>query len=408
MTGVRTETFSQNQVVFTSTTNDTVHKFWRVNVDTPFVFDNISEKLDLIAPLQGNDFGPITVSHDGNWYAFTSQRFDVDAQGWAALTITNSDFTSYEVVHDSSGQLIHSEGIAYVFNGGNGIVFVADFGNHNRDVFVIYKTGGNWGMPENLTFGSSYNYNYCPYLSADGAKILFDASSTSFPSTAIGEMNIDGNNLTFPIVASSMLNGIAAHSPCYGIDGSIIYEGDASGERIWRLPNGSLTPLLINATYGNDNSPVTLPDGRIASLWLPGSWHEIKIMNVDGTNGYMLTDNSSLFTEVFDIGISSGPSYLVGINDVNASEVLKIFPNPSNGVFQYYLSNKLRTTDIIEIYNILGEKVLNETRMSSDFSIHKISDNQANKIDISTYPKGIYIVKIIAGVKIYTEKIVVQ
>ena len=291
-----TASYCQNQVVFTSTTNDTIHKFWRVNVDSPFVFDNISQRLDLIAPLQGQDYGPITVSHDGNWYAFTSQRFDIDAQGWAALTITNSDFSSFEVIHDSNGQVIHSEGTAYVLSGGNAVVFVADFGNHNRDIFAIHKTGGSWGLPINLTTSSTYNYNYCPYVSSDGLKVLFDAGSSTFPSTAIGEMNIDGSGLSFPITSASMPNGIAAHSPCYDIDGSIIYEGDASGERIWRLPNGSLTPSLVNASYGNDNSPVTLPDGRIASLWLPGSWHEIKIMNVDGTQGQVSAQRYRFFS----------------------------------------------------------------------------------------------------------------
>lgn len=390
--------FTQNQVVFTSLTNDTIHEFWRVNVDTPFVFDNISQKLDMIAPLQGKDYGPIIVSHDGNWYAFTSERFDADAQGWAALTITNSDFSTYEVIHDSTGQLIHSEGIAYVLSGGNTIVFTADFGNHNKDIFIIHKTGANWGMPRNLTVNSSYDFNYCPYVSSDGLKVLFDASNTPFPSTAIGEMNIDGSGIGFPITASSLPSGIAVHSACYGIDGSIIFEGDASGERLWWLPYGSLTTYLINASYGNDNSPVTLPDGRIASLWLPGGWHEIKIMNSDGTNGYMLTDSSSLFTEVFDVGISACPAYVMGVNEVSLPAAFKVFPNPSSGIF-YLTTDKIETyKKELEIYNVFGEKV---------YSI-PLMKQSSNKIDISDSPKGIYLLKLIKGEKTYSIKIIIQ
>jgi hypothetical protein len=56
----------------------------------------------------------------------------------------------------------------------------------------------------------------------------------------------------------------------------------------------------------NDNSPCVLPDGRVVSLWLlrPGGsgFHEIKVMDPDGTNQFMaLTD-----VNVFDVGIGCG------------------------------------------------------------------------------------------------------
>jgi hypothetical protein len=377
--------FAQSQVVFTSVKNDTVYKFWRVNVDTPFVFDNISQKLDLIAPLPGKDYGPITVSQDGSWYAFASERFDADAQGWAALTVTNSNFTTYEVIHDSLGQVIHSEGKVYVLSGGNAIVFCADFGNHNRDIFVIHKNGPNWGMPVNLTVSSTYDYNYYPYVSDDGLKILFDASPSSFPSTAIGEMNINGSGLSFPVTAASMTSGIAAHSPCYGIDGSIIYEGDAAGERIWKLPYGSSTPTIINASYGNDNSPVTLTDGRIASLWLPGGWHEIKIMNADGTNGYMLTDSSSLFTEVFDAGISSAHSYITGIAENITPALMNIFPNPVSEEINISFT-AIPENSLVELLDVTGKIVLSG----------KISTpEQTIKLNCKSLSNGVYIIKLL-------------
>lgn len=390
--------FAQSQIVFTSSTNDTVNKFWRVNVDTPLVFDNISERLDLIAPLQGKDYGPITVSHDGNWYAFTSERFNADVQGWAALTIIKSDFLNFEVIHDSTGQVIHSEGKACVLSGGNAIVFVADFGNHIRDIFVIYKNGSNWGMPINLTASSIYDYNYCPYVSSDGLKILFDAGNSSFPSTAIGEVNIDGSGLTFPVDASSMSGGVAAHSPCYGIDGSIIYEGDASGERIWMLPFGSFTPSVVNALYGNDNSPVTMPDGRIASLWLPGNWHEIKIMNADGTNGYLLTDSSSLFTEVFDIGISACLSYMVGTDENPVPALMKIFPDPVSDEVNISFSEN-QYNGLIEMTDITGKNVMSRI-------INK--GEQIITFNCSNLPDGIYIIKLFSADDCAFEKVIVK
>ncbi|MDD3875223.1 MAG: T9SS type A sorting domain-containing protein [Bacteroidales bacterium] len=394
-------TFPQSQVVFTSLTNDTLQKFWRVNVDSPFVFDNISQRLDQIAPLQGADYGPITVSADGNWYAFASERFDVDAQGWAALTITNSDFTSYEVIRDSTAQVIHHEGLAHVLAGGNAIVFVSDFGNHSRDIFVIHKNGNNWGMPVNLTYTSSYNYNYCPYISSDGSKILFDAGNSSFPSTAIGQVNINGTGLGFPITASSLPNGIAVHSPCYNINEDIIFEGDAAGEKIWWLPNGSLTTFIINPSYSNDNSPVTLPDGRIASLWLPDNWHQIKIMNADGTNGYLLTDSSALFTEVFDIGISTGPAYPVNINETLNQYLWDVFPNPTEGILNLTFENVLSLNSKFTMCNILGELVF-----ESDIKTNNMHEKKSTVLDISKFPKGTYFIVLFDGKTTTTKKII--
>ena len=389
--------YSQQQLVFTGIKSDTIHEFWRVNIDSPFVFDNISSRLNAIAPFSGQDFGPVSVSHDGSWYAFTSQRFDADAQGWAALTITSSDFSHYEVIRDSLGNLIHSEGLSCVFAGGRNIVFVADNGTHNRDIFLLLKNGSTWGMPRNLTATSTYAYNYWPFVSNDGKKILFDAGPTSFPSVAIGEVNIDGSGLSYPIVAGAMLNGIAAHSPCYGLDGSIIYEGDALGERIWRLPNGSLTPSAVYATYGDDNSPTTLPDGRIASLWLPGTYHRIKIMNADGTNGYLLTDSSWRFTEVFDIGLSAGSGYPLSITETTDKNDLQITPNPSNGVFRINLKDSPAHPVILEFYKMTGEKIHKEVMQAS-----------SEIVNISGISQGIYLLKVIDNSKVSFSKIIIR
>ncbi len=52
----------------------------------------------------------------------------------------------------------------------------------------------------------------------------------------------------------------------------------------------------------------------------------------------------------------------------------------------------------VEIYNVLGEKILSdEFSLSSGFAV-----------DLSAQPKGIYLAKINSGSEIYERKIVVQ
>ena len=356
-------TFAQSRIVFTAVSGDDSYIFCSVNTDAPFIYENISAHLDSIAPYQGSDSGPIVISHDGNWYSFLSTRFDPDAQGWEALTIVKSDFSEYEAIHDASGNLIHPEGKAMVLNNGDGVVYVTGDGNHARDVFVLQKTDGHWGNPVNITVESPYEYNYFPFVSEDDSTVLFDAGNESFPSTAIGKVNINGTGISFPVTSASLPDGIAVHSPAYDDEMNIIFEGDAAatGERIWKLPHNSSVPELITMGFPDDNSPVTLDNNRIASLWLPESWHQIKIMNSDGSESVLLTDSCALFTEVFDIGLSSAPADPTKItkNKISGNEIT-VFPNPAEGSFSIRISNKGKTIGTLEIIDNKGIIVAQE------------------------------------------------
>jgi len=382
--------FSQNYIVF-STYND---KFWYMNADSAFVYHSISEHFDAIAPYSGSDHVPITVSYDGNWYAFRSTRFDNENGGWGDLVIVKSDYSEYEVIK-LNGNLIHSTGRAMVFNNGNSIVFVSeDLGNHSKDVYVIHKTNGVWGGAINLTQSSSYQYNYFPTISPNGTKVLFDASPSSYPSMAVGEVNIDGTDLHFPIVAGS---GEEAHSGSYDPNGAIVYEG-SNNESIWRLDAGTTTPVRIASDQANDNTPFVLPDGRIVSLELPNVTHQIKIMNADGTNNHMISNGSSSdFDEVYDLGLSGYSRTPTNLQNINNSEI-NIYPNPAtNNLFleiknlEFKINNYNKNE--VFIYDVTG-KVVKQLIVNNSKLIIKIDDLQ----------NGVYFIQ----VGTITQKIIIN
>jgi len=89
----------------------------------------------------------------------------------------------------------------------------------------------------------------------------------------------------------------------------------------------------------------------------------------------------------------------LGINEaLGAGGNVEIFPNPSNGIFSIQQLVTNNEKQLVEIYNVLGEKIYST-----------INNKQATcNIDISQSPKGIYFVKLYDGEKIRTEKIVVQ
>lgn len=75
-------------------------------------------------------------------------------------------------------------------------------------------------------------------------------------------------------------------------------------------------------------------------------------------------------------------------------EGLSIYPNPVVGSKVYITSNKNQTKEV-EIYNVLGKKILN-ARITG------------KELDVSELTPGIYILKIKEGVTQATRKLVVR
>ncbi|PCJ24238.1 MAG: hypothetical protein COA97_10110 [Flavobacteriales bacterium] len=79
-----------------------------------------------------------------------------------------------------------------------------------------------------------------------------------------------------------------------------------------------------------------------------------------------------------------------------ANDIFKIYPNPTTGQFTIELEN-ISTDVLVEVYDAMGKMIFAE----------KTSENNL-QIDISNQPKGIYLVKIINGNNMFTQKVVYQ
>ena len=76
----------------------------------------------------------------------------------------------------------------------------------------------------------------------------------------------------------------------------------------------------------------------------------------------------------------------VGINELKVeSEKLKVYPNPSNGVFTIQ-SSVVSQKSLVEIYNMLGEKVYQQ------FNIQ----NPTFNINLKGSPAGIYFYRVLS------------
>ncbi|MBN1872907.1 MAG: hypothetical protein JXA33_01650 [Anaerolineae bacterium] len=269
--------------------------------------EDVSAALDTLSAGTGDEW--LNISPDGAWLLTSTDRFDLECAGWACLALVKSDFSGYETVR-VDGVPLHPPGFSTVASGGALIVYPDDNGPHTRDLWVIRRDGSAWGTPMLLTGDSSYDYNEQPALAADGSIVVFDCSPVPYgqEGTAICKVNTDSSNFHVVLASTYMGGSIqnALRHPDYAPDGSIVFESDWGGERIWRLAVGATTAQPVNADLTNDNSPCVLPDGRVVSLWLnrPGSngEHEIKVMAADGSSYIMVLTGQ----DVLDIGIGCG------------------------------------------------------------------------------------------------------
>ena len=126
-----------------------------------------------------------------------------------------------------------------------------------------------------------------------------------------------------------------------------------------------------------------LNDTTISATFFPGNNCGNFDIYVVGKENYILTDK-----------LRATPP--VTVNEEPKEDPLKIFPNPSEGVFTLNVNSDFEQGNVT-IFDMYGKTI---------FSLDKIE--QSTEIDLSTYASGIYFVKVIKGETYKTEKIIKQ
>jgi hypothetical protein len=130
-----------------------------------------------------------------------------------------------------------------------------------------------------------------------------------------------------------------------------------------------------------------------------GNPNEQLITNVTTPVGviYVYTLNASGCTNLQNVAVNVNPCWATVINTIADDEMADIYPNPSNGDFTIQVANANHNPATIEIFNIIGSKVLATQTTNSEISI---SNN--------TLVPGMYFCKIAIGDSVVMRRVVVE
>jgi hypothetical protein len=194
----------------------------------------------------------------------------------------------------------------------------------------------------------------------------------------------------------SKLGTISTYAGC-GISG---YSGDGGPATAALLsdPAGvcvdSKGDLFIADAYSNVIRMVTASDtirtiaGNAKKGYSGDGGFALNAM-LNTPSGVMLDDSDNIYIADFINGRIRKVTkpWLAGVNELKIkNEQLNVYPNPSHGIFTIEQRAK-NESEVIEVYNVLGEKV---------YSNYQISKSSNYQIDLTAQPTGIYFYRVIS------------
>ncbi len=251
--------------------------------------------------------------------------------------------------------------------------------------FAIYITQGNGYVTGNNEYGDLAKSNYfnnSDDLYITGMLMDFAWANGGNPSIEIdvwdntGQSNSPGSKIgmtTIPLntiknnIANQQLSFVSFTTPIHVT--TSFYAG-------FVLPTTAGDTLAVWSNKDGDTSP-----GTAWEEWSDGTWHAMS-----ETNSFAL--NFALAVYPIVQNILAVPEF--------TEQSVSLFPNPTSGSF--VINSQTDLTEI-EIFNITGDRVLNQDLNSG---IKEYS------MDLSSYPAGIYFIRLQAGDKVFTHKLIVR
>lgn len=397
----------------------------------------------------GSEFGnSICSDPDGNVYitGYFADSFSGDTLIFGPDTLI-SDYSSQDVFiakYDSSGNALWAKRLggnssdigSSIVTDGNGNIYLAGCFLSSTIKFSsdsLNRTGNGFDM---------FIIKYDPSGNVLWAKSIGTINVTAFSYEAISTDPNDNVFLTGYFENSSLSLGNAMLTNAGGSD-IFIVKYDANGNVIWAKSAGGSNNETVNSisvdNYGNayvsggfNSSTMDISDLTLTNTDLAGMYRDVflaaystsgNIVWAQSIGGYNSDEGKSI-----KIG-ANGNKYLsgnfnsssvvfsndtltnTGLRDIfvakfnvvagtgipresNFPEKFNIYPNPTNGIFT--VAAETATPFQIILYNILGKEVFRSESLRNF------------EIDLSSQPKGIYLLKIISDTSFQCKKVIYE
>jgi hypothetical protein len=302
----------------------------------------------------GDHGNSTTTDASGNVYV-TGHYFSTSIT-FGVTTLNNTGLTDIFIVkYDASGNLLWAQsagGIGWdsgqsISSDFSGAIYISGyFGSSsitlgtttltnagNNDIFMVkYDASGNviWAK------------------GAGGAGSDYGSSNAT---DANGNVYVTGNFSSTITFGTTILTNVASNN-------IFVVKYDSTGNVLWAKGAGS-----TGGSYG-----LGITSDASGNLYITG-FFAFPSINFGVTT---LSNGGN-----FDMFIAKLDPTIVGIEENKASNEINIYPNPSNGIFNFKDTKNLKQ---VEVYNLLGEQIL--------------AQGNQKQINLSGFSKGIYYARI--------------
>jgi len=333
--------------------------------------DNDSVIAKVEALLDENTTGNIYFSNGGFNPPILSPTFKCSQPGF---TPNNNDRSGTVTINNPQSGFSCAEGQMIPIN-------VSASSNINR--LMILSGNKNLGI---TLFDTLTNMATINYLVPNNAIGTIKIMAIAYDSDGF----VDLDTLDFTVTASASLD-------------SITFVNDYIS-----IPVGQATPYQLLGSYNDstlrnlssiNNVLYSVSDSSIATIY--GNVVEGQSVGTTMLNASYQGKNASIFITVYD-----GDDWVLSDSVISAISIqnsfgtdnpkLLVYPNPNGG--RFIIASDIEGSGSIDIYSITGEKVYS----------HNVSSLQNSKVDISSFAKGIYILRVTSPEGICTHKLILR
>jgi Zn-dependent metalloprotease len=319
-----------------------------------------------VTSLNTSDYGTITDGSGVNTYCNNSNCSWL-IQPPQATTVT-LNFTAFELEAASTdGNSIYDA--VEVYDGTSSSATLLGRFTGSSIPPSITSSGGSLYLRFFSDYADAYQGWSAYYTSTqnplcNGTTSTLTASSGSISDGSGANKYSNNSNCSWliqPTSATSITLSFSSFDTELNYDGVIVYDGSNSSAPVLGQFTGTTIPSNITST-GGSMYVLFLSDEAVRN------------------NGWNASYNSTT----------------LGINDISLNENIKIYPNPTTGIFS--IQSTLDENIKVEIFDILGKQVLKTY----------IVGKGINSIDASDLSKGIYLLKLINEKHSTTQKLIIE